>query len=138
MKVVSLLALCAAVPTWSVNLRVRDSVSEVVKMLEEMMKQSQEDGVSDREAFAKFKCHCDTQTERLKKSIENETQTIELLNGQISENQGENGILSLKLADLKQSLEENEQVQLTAEKKRSEQKKHLKRTKETSKLRSIR
>ncbi|CAK0806916.1 unnamed protein product [Prorocentrum cordatum] len=89
-------------------------LTQVVRLLEEMLKKSQAEQDKDREAYAKFKCYCDTQTEEKEKIIEEATKAIELLSAAISELQGANGELSIEAARLKKEMEANEQTREVA------------------------
>jgi len=89
-------------------------ITQVVRLLEEMLKKSQAEQDKDREAYAKFKCYCDTQTEEKEKIIEEATKAIELLSAAISELQGANGELSIEAARMKKEMEANEQAREVA------------------------
>jgi len=85
-------------------------IAKVVKMLKDMLKQSQDDWKSDKEAFAKFKTYCDDNTEKKTEAIAEATKTIGLLSNKIEEIQGSSGDLSIKVADLKTDMANNEQA----------------------------
>jgi hypothetical protein len=96
-------------------------IGKVVNLLEEMLKKSEEEQTSDDEAYAKFKCYCDDNTEEKTKTIEDATKAIGLLENEIGGLQGENGATSTEAAELKQAMDENEQAVETAKELRSKE-----------------
>merc|ERR1719221_1300707 len=77
------------------------TITKVVKLLQEMLEKSQKEGDEERVIYAKFKCYCDTSEAEKKASIKELTETIDLLESQIAEIQGDTGGLSSECADLK-------------------------------------
>jgi len=94
------------------------TISKVVKMLEDMLSKSKEDGEKEKELFDKFKCYCDDNKEEKEKTIEDLTKESGLLESQIEGLQGSTGGLSADCAKLKKDMETNEQARATAEEMR--------------------
>jgi TolA-binding protein len=112
------LLLAAAVPSLAVrkNLVHGDrTMTKVVKMLQDMLKKSQEDGEKDRDLYAKFKCYCDDNEDEKTLSIEELTKQIGILENQIEELRGSTGELSTECAQLRSDMEENEAARAEAE-----------------------
>jgi ABC-type nitrate/sulfonate/bicarbonate transport system substrate-binding protein len=55
------------------------TITKVVKLLQEMLEKSQEEGDEERKIYAKFKCYCDQSEAEKKESIEKLTDTISVL-----------------------------------------------------------
>merc|ERR1719482_2194861 len=92
MKVTVVLALvlllAAAVPSSaaSKNLVHGDrTMTKVVKMLQDMLKKSQEDGEKDRDLYAKFKCYCDDNEADKKEAIAEYKKEIKMLEKDIAD-----------------------------------------------------
>merc|ERR1719159_1909624 len=99
------------------------TITKVVKILEGMLEKSQKEGDEERVIYAKFKCYCDTSEAEKKASIKQLTETIELLESQIAETQGDTGGLSSECADLKTKMAENKQARDEATQLRKKEKK---------------
>lgn len=91
------------------------TISKVVKMLEDMLAKSKEDGEKEKELFDKFKCYCDEQKEEKETTIKDLTKESGLLESQIEGLQGSTGDLSSQCAKLRKDMDENEQARTTAE-----------------------
>lgn len=91
------------------------TMTKVVKMLQEMMKKSQEDGEKDRKLYADFKCYCDDNEAEKKASIEEYKKEIQMLENQIDKIQASSGELSSECAQLSADIAENEQARKDAE-----------------------
>lgn len=91
------------------------TVTKVIKLLQDMLEKSQEEGETDTKLMAKYTCFCDTNEEEKTKSIKDLSSQIELLGAGIAQVQAENGQLSTELADLEASRSENEQGRTTAD-----------------------
>jgi len=99
------------------------AVGKVVKMLQTMLKQSQDDWASDKKAYADFECYCDENTDKKTVAIQEATTSISLLGNKIDELQGSNGALSIKAADLKANIAENEEARANAKALREKEEK---------------
>merc|ERR1711970_492367 len=95
--------------TSSVAMEKDRTITQVVKLLQDMLDKSKKEGDAERVIYAKFKCYCDTSEAEKKASIKKETESIALLESQIDEIQGDTGGLSSECADLKASMAENKQ-----------------------------
>jgi len=84
------------------------TVTEVVKLLQDMLEKSKKEGDEERVIYAKFKCYCDQSTAEKTKSIKDLTEKIALLESDIEELQGSTGGLSSECADLKAKMADNE------------------------------
>lgn len=98
-------------------------ITEVIKLLEEMMETSKEDGKNDRKIYAKLKCYCDTNTEEKTKAIEENSKEKLLLEGEIEKLLGSSGKLSSEVAQLQADMEANEQARKEATEIREKEKK---------------
>jgi len=85
------------------------AVGKVVKMLQGMLTKSQDDWKSDKEAYAKFKCYCDDNTDKKTVAIREAGTSIELLSNKIDELKGSSGSLAISTAQLKADMADNEQ-----------------------------
>merc|ERR1719421_1600542 len=83
-------------------------VTEVVTLLQEMLDKSKADGVADREAYAKFKCYCDTNRDEKTKAVANATAEIELMEATLADRRAENEKLSQEVFELKKAMDANE------------------------------
>jgi len=97
------------------------TITKVVKLLQEMLDKSKEDGEADRVVFAKHKCYCDTNTEEKTKSVEELTTKIGVLENSIQELQGSTGKLSSEVAELSADIAKNEQARKQAEQMRADE-----------------
>jgi chromosome segregation ATPase len=77
-----------------------NTITKVVKLLQEMLDKSKEDGTNDRTVFAKFKCYCDTTTAEKQKAIEETTAALEAAEAQLSDLRAMNTKLSQEVAKL--------------------------------------
>merc|ERR1719482_1124745 len=102
------------------------TITKVVKLLQNMLKTSVEEGDEERVIYAKFKCYCDTSEAEKKASIKSLTEQIELLESQIAEIQGDTGGLSSECAELKTSMAENKDARDTAQALRKKEKRAFK------------
>lgn len=98
------------------------TVDKVVKMLQGMLKQSQDDWKSEKEAYSKFKCYCDDNADEKGKSVQDASTSISLLSSKIDEIRGANGALSIQTAQLKADLADNEKSRVDAEGLREKEK----------------
>merc|ERR1740127_357456 len=83
------------------------TITQVVKLLQEMLDKSKKEGDEERVVYAKFKCYCDTSEAEKKASIEELTEQISLLEAKIEETQGSTGGLSSECAELKTKMADN-------------------------------
>ena len=83
------------------------TITQVVKILQDMLEKSKKEGDEERVIYAKFKCYCDTSEADKKAEIERLTEEIALLESDIEEIQGSTGGLSSECADLKTAMAEN-------------------------------
>merc|ERR1719248_434669 len=91
------------------------TITQVVKILQDMLEKSKKEGDEERVIYAKFKCYCDTNEAEKKASIKELTETIALLESDIDEIQGSTGGLSEECADLKTKMADNKAAQEEAE-----------------------
>merc|ERR1719326_1714979 len=84
------------------------TITKVVKLLQEMVEKSEEDGRNDATIFGKFKCYCDSNTASKTTSIEEETKMIAMMEGKIEELRGSSGKLSSEVAQLTKGMSDNE------------------------------
>jgi len=91
------------------------TITKVVKLLQDMLEKSKEEGDEERVLYAKFKCYCDTSEAEKKEEIEELTKTISILESKIEELQGSSGEESTSSADLKEKMAANKQAQAEAE-----------------------
>jgi len=86
------------------------AVGKVVKMLQGMLKQSQDDWKSDEKAYGDFKCYCDDNADKKSQAIQEATTSISLLTNKIEGLQGSSGALSIQTAQLEADMAENKQA----------------------------
>jgi septal ring factor EnvC (AmiA/AmiB activator) len=84
------------------------TISKVVSLLQEMLEQSKSDGVSDRTVYAKFKCYCDTTTEKKSESIATTTNDIEMSQAVLADLRAQNTKLSQEVAQLEKDMASNQ------------------------------
>jgi len=84
------------------------TITKVVKLLQEMLDDSEADGLEDRDLFAKYKCYCDTNTLEKTKSIEELTEQIATLEGDIERLTASTAKLSTESAILQKEMQTNE------------------------------
>jgi len=89
-------------------------VTEVVKLLQDLLEKSKADGDSERNMYAKYKCYCDTNKANKEAEIARLTQEIEILEAKIEELKAANGDLSKDVAHLHKAMAQNEQDRNTA------------------------
>merc|ERR1719375_119071 len=99
------------------------TMTKVVKMLQEMMKKSQEDGEKDRKLYADFKCYCDDNEADKRESIAEYQKEIKMIENTIDKIMASTGELSAAAAKLKEDLAANEQARKDAEEVRGKEKK---------------
>lgn len=86
------------------------TITKVIKMLQEMVVKSKEDGEKDVRLYAKFKCFCDSNKEEKTKEIDDLGKQIELLGGQIGELKASTGKLSTENGQLMMAMQDNERA----------------------------
>ena len=114
-----------------------NTISEVVSLLQEMLDKSKADGKNDRELYAKFKCFCDTTTDEKTKAIADAQEQIETLNALLADLRGQNEKLSMEVAHLQQSMDENEAAREEATELREKEKEDFEKRRRTSRPASI-
>lgn len=87
------------------------TVTQVVKLLQGMLDQSQTDGNAERDLFAKYKCYCDTNEASKKAEIEKLTNLIGVLENKIEQLLASAGSLSRDLQRLKRDIAANQKAQ---------------------------
>merc|ERR1719265_793788 len=85
-------------------------MNEVIKLLQDMLEKSKEDGKSDGELFGKFKCYCDSTNAEKASSIADTTKEIGNLEGKIEELSATSGKLSVEAATLNRKMTDNERA----------------------------
>merc|ERR1719238_2148448 len=98
------------------------TITKVVKLLQEMLDKSKEDGEKDTNLFAKYKCYCDINAADKTKSIADSGKSIELLTAQIGELSSQNAKLSVEHSELQMQMADNERARATAESLRAKAK----------------
>jgi len=98
-----------------------NTITKVVKILQEMLEKSKKEGEEEREIFAKFKCFCDDNEAEKKQSISDLSRSINVLSSKIEELQGSTGGLSTECAQLRSDMMANEQARATAESVRNQE-----------------
>mmetsp|Transcript_36510 Transcript_36510/g.98844 ORF Transcript_36510/g.98844 Transcript_36510/m.98844 type:complete len:765 (-) Transcript_36510:85-2379(-) len=83
------------------------TITQVVKLLQDMLDKSKADGDSVRELFGKHKCYCDDNEASKKQEIETLTKEIGLLESNIEELLSDSAVLSTEVAQLKADMEAN-------------------------------
>jgi len=86
------------------------SIDAVVTMLKDMLKTSEDEWKSDKEAYQSFKSYCDENEEKKTTAVLDAKKDIALLENKIEGIQGKTGGLSVKAADLKTEMADNEQA----------------------------
>jgi len=76
------------------------TVTQVVRLLQDLLKQSKEDGDTERNLYGKYKCYCDTNEEEKKAEIEKLTEEIAILEAKIEELLASSAQLSKEVAQL--------------------------------------
>jgi hypothetical protein len=84
------------------------TITQVVKLLQEMLDKSKSDGTEDRTIYAKFKCYCDTTDEKKVEAISMASMHIEQYTAELSTLRAENNRMSQEVATLMASMSENE------------------------------
>jgi chromosome segregation ATPase len=96
-----------AVPAAALSSQEDSTITKVVKLLQEMLDKSKEDGTDDRTVYAKFKCYCDTTTEKKTKAIAETSAAIEAAEAQLEDLRAQNTKLSQEVAKLESDMAEN-------------------------------
>jgi len=91
------------------------TISNVVKLLEQMLQQSNADGDADRNLFNKFACYCSTKQEAKQNEIEQLETEVSLLESKIDELKAETGKLSSESATLDRYMSRNKQARADAD-----------------------
>lgn len=102
------LAMLAAFALASAFSKEDKTITKVVKLLQEMMEKSKEEGDAERVLYAKFKCYCDTNDAEKTETVASLEKTIELLTSAIDSLQSQNGELSGQVGKLKADMADNE------------------------------
>merc|ERR1719456_1395137 len=87
------------------------TITQVVTLLQEMLDKSKDDGSSDRTLFGKFKCYCDSTTEKTKTSIETTSEDIERQDALIADKSAQNTAYSQEAAKLEADMAANQKGQ---------------------------
>jgi len=109
MKLLSLFALLTL--SSAATLQKDNTITKVVKLLQNMLEKSKAQGDEERTVYGKFKCYCDQSEATKNANIKELTDQIEVLDSKIAEIQGDTGGLSAQCADLKAKIAENEAAQ---------------------------
>lgn len=83
------------------------TITKVVKLLQDMLEKSKEEGKTEKNLYGKFKCYCDTNDAEKTTQIASLAKTIGLLESSIESIQASNGELSAQAARLKTDMAEN-------------------------------
>jgi hypothetical protein len=101
------------------------TMTKVVKILQGMMKKSQEEGDKERHLYGLFKCFCDDNEANKREAIREYKAEIQATENKIEEIQASSGALSTELAEYKQGMMDNEQARKDAEEIRSKERKEF-------------
>jgi len=85
------------------------------------MEKSKQDGDTDREIYAKFKCYCDTNEQAKTEQIDSLSKQISEFESKIEELQGSSGELSSQCAKLKEDMAANQDARGKAQYQREEE-----------------
>jgi chromosome segregation ATPase len=83
------------------------TITQVVKLLQEMLDKSKSDGTEDRTIYAKFKCYCDTTDEKKVDAIAAAAMQIEQYTAELDTLRAENARMSQEVATLTKSISDN-------------------------------
>jgi len=105
----ALLLVCFSVTPVAAQKRGRNdkTITQVVKLLEDMMRKSKSDGTDDRTIYAKFKCYCDSTTEEKNNAIDEGTDNIQTSQSFLASLRASNTKLSQEVATLNANLAAN-------------------------------
>lgn len=92
-----------------------NTITKVVKILQDMLAKSKKEGDEERTIFAKFKCFCDDNEMEKKESIAQLGKDINVLSSKIEELQGSTGGMSSAAAKLRADMMANENARAEAE-----------------------
>lgn len=126
---VSELATASAIAARTESKTGDKTITKVVKLLQNMLDKSKDEGEEERVIYAKFKCYCDHSEAEKKESIAAASKAISILESSIEELQGSNGELSSKAADLKARMADNKAKRDEATSVREKQHKEFKAAK---------
>jgi len=117
-----------AFPAAALSAKEDSTITKVVKLLQEMLDKSKEDGTDDRTVYAKFKCYCDTTTAKKTKAIEETTAAIEAAEAQLEDLRAKNTKLSQEVAKLESDMAENKAAREEATALRDKEKADFEKT----------
>lgn len=98
------------------------TITQVVKLLQGMLEKSKDEGIAERDIFAKKKCLLDTAEEEKKKEIEDLTKQIGLLENDIEKLLASTGMASTELAQTKRDIVSTTETRQAAKSLRDQQK----------------
>jgi len=104
------------------------AVTQIVKLLKTMLKDSEKEGDEEKTLYEKFKCYCDDNSKEKTKSVKDLTKTTGLLEANIQELQGSTSLLSKQTAELKAEMDKNSQQRKTAKDLRKDEKEVFEKT----------
>jgi len=84
------------------------SITQVVKLLQDLLEGSKTEGDTERKLYGKYKCYCDTNEASKTKEIDELKQQIGLLGSSIEELQASSGKLSEEVARLDKDMASNQ------------------------------
>jgi len=107
---VFILALVAQGTHVDINKNVAEDrvITQVVKLLQDMLSNSKLEGDEERVAYAKYKCYCDTNEAEKKPEIEDLAQMIGLLESKIEELKASTGLQTQVVAGLDADIADNQ------------------------------
>jgi DNA repair exonuclease SbcCD ATPase subunit len=116
--IAAIVGMTCVIPT-----RAQDrTITRVVKLLQDMLDTSKEDGEAAREQYASRKCECDDEISRLRTTMKDSKLQVAMLTNNIQETQADNGVLSQKAAQLQADIEAIDRATSTADSLRATQK----------------
>jgi len=87
------------------------TITQVVKLLQDLAEKSKQEGDVERDLYAKYKCYCDTTEAEKKTEISQLSEEIALLESEIDALQASSGKLSKEVAQLKADITANKEAQ---------------------------
>jgi len=87
------------------------TITQVVRLLQDLLEKSKEEGDVERDLYAKYKCYCDTSEADKKRELDSLTTEIALLESEIEGLLASTGKLSAEVAKLDKDIAANKEAQ---------------------------
>lgn len=101
------------------------TISGVIKLLQQMLVKSKKEGEEEAGIYEKFHCYCEHEGGLRKQAVKDETQQIALLSSKMEITLGKSGKLSIEIADLTSMLAANTESQKQMTAMRTKEKKNF-------------